>query len=100
MANDGRMNPRVGLNDFVVDIEIQGARVQAIILDVSEGGAQILLPKGTKSAVTDQIKVVFGNGIPDKKGQVRRSENSPANPNQVVIGVQFETAFNLALLKS
>ena len=100
MADEGRKNPRVELNDFVVDIEIQSARVQAIILDISEGGAQFLLPQGTKSAENDHIKIAFGNGIPDMKGQVRRSRTSPANPNQIAIGVQFEAVFDLALLKS
>ena len=100
MAEEGRKNPRIALNDFVVDIEIQGARVQAIILDISEGGGQILLPQGTGSAENDQVTVAFGNSIPDMKGLVRRSGNSPANPNQIAIGVQFEAAFDLALLKS
>ena len=100
MADEGRKNPRVELNDFVVEIEIQGARVQAIILDISEGGAQILLPQGTTSTEKDEITVEFGNGIPNIKGQVRRSGSSSANPGQVVVGLQFKGAFDLALLKS
>ena len=43
MADEGRKNPRFELKDYGVEIEIQGARVQAKIQDISEGGAQILL---------------------------------------------------------
>ncbi len=100
MADEGRKNPRFELKGYGVGIEIQGASVQAKIQDISEGGAQILLPQGTNSAVNDQIKVAFGKGIPDIKGQVRRSGNSPANPDQPVIGVQFAVAFDPALLQS
>ena len=78
MADEGRNNPRFELKDYGVEIEIQGARVQAKILDISEGGAQIILPQGTNADVNDQITVAFGKGIPDIKGQVRRVGNSPA----------------------
>ena len=98
MADDGRKSPRFDLKGYGVEIEIQGARVKAKILDISEGGAQINLPQGTNSAVNDQITVAFGKGIPDMKGQVRRSGNSP--DSQPVIGVQFEAAFDPALLQA
>lgn len=100
MADDRRKHPRKELYDFVVKVEIQGARVQAVILDISEGGAQILLPRGTKSVENDRIAVEFGNGISDITGIVRRSGDSPANPNQIAIGVQFEKAFDLGVLIS
>ncbi len=100
LADEGRKNPRFELKDYGVEIEIQGTSVQAKIQDISEGGAQNLLPQGTISAVNDQITVAFGKGIPDIKGQVRRSGSSPANPEQPVIGVQFEAAFDPALLQS
>jgi len=100
LADDGRKHPRQELNDFIVKIEIQGANVEAVILDISKGGAQILLPLGTKSTGNDRITVTFGNGIPDMAGQVRRSMDSPANPRQIAIGVQFETEFDLGVLIS
>lgn len=100
MAEDGRKNPRIELKDYSVEVGIQGATVQAKILDISEGGAQIILPQGTNSAVSDQITVAFGKGISDIKGKVRRSADSPANPGQPVIGVQFDAAFDPALLQS
>ena len=100
MPDESRKHPRIEIKEFNVQVEIQGANVQARILDISEGGAQILLPKGATSAVDDQITVAFGTGIPDMQGQVRRSGTSPANPVQQVIGVQFKAAFNPALLKS
>ena len=100
MAAEGRKNPRVEFNDLIVGIEIHGAKVQAIILDISAGGAQILLPKGTNSAESDPITVAIGEGFPEMKGQVRRSGDSPANPGQLAIGVQFEGVFDLSLLTS
>jgi hypothetical protein len=100
LAEEGRKNSRFELNDYGAEIAIQGARVQARILDISVGGAQILLLQGTNPAVNDQITVAFGKGIPDINGQVRRSGNSPANPDQPVIGVEFEAAFDPALLQS
>ena len=100
MADDGRKNPRLEVKDYGVEIEIQGAKVQAKIMDISEGGAQILLPKGTNAAVNDQIKIAYGKGIPDTTGKVRRCEDSPEKPGQPVLGVQFDAAFDPALLKS
>lgn len=100
MADEARKSPRIDLKNYGAEIEIQDAKVEAKILNISEGGAQILLPQGTDSATGDQVTVTFGKGIPDIKGQVRRSGNSPDNPSQDVVGVQFASAFDPALLQA
>jgi hypothetical protein len=88
-SRDKRKDSRWPVEEIFTEIQLNDATVPVRILDLSEGGLRLALPKGQKFRQDDEVTISLGKVFSRIKGRVRWADPTGATPDEIVMGIQF-----------
>lgn len=89
--NNKRRQHRVPLDQIPTEVEFEGQKVPVKICDLSEQGIRLTLDAKFEIAENDQVRIGVGRIKPNIQGRVRWIGEDRDNPENRMIGVEFES---------
>lgn len=90
-TQDKRRKPRIPLEALRTEVQLHGMKVPVRIGDLSEQGVRLLLDAGLDVHTDDEVQIAVGHINPNIRGRVRWTGPVEGAPDQVQIGVEFES---------
>jgi len=86
-----RSGVRTELHGRTTEVELAGRRLSVQVMDLSEGGMRILLPRNGTVSPDDELSVALGNILPPVRARVRWVAPDRRYGDHLQLGLSFES---------